>query len=156
MRTTEIKAAVLAVCVVSAAKSLIGQMTGNMKMKDQLRLILNIILALVITTPVVSGLAGFSLPETDIGSCIDYDSARELYDRALAEQTASNVNDILTEQLAAAGIDCGKINAEVNISPEGSISINRVTVSTEDILGAAEVIRNTLGAETEVINEDTW
>ncbi|MDO4862737.1 MAG: hypothetical protein Q4A05_01100 [Ruminococcus sp.] len=156
MSVTEIKAAVLAVCVVSAAKSLIGQTAGSVKMKDQLRLILDILLALVITAPFVSGFAGFELPEIGAYKLTDYDYSQELCDRALAEQTAANVCDILAEQLAAAGIDCGKISAEVNILSDGSISISRVTVNTEDTEGAAEVIHNTLGAETEVVNEGTW
>ena len=59
----DIKAAVLAVCAVSAAKSLIGQTAGSVKMKGQLRLILDILLALVITAPFVSGFADFSLPD---------------------------------------------------------------------------------------------
>lgn len=147
------KAAVLAVCVFSAAKSLIGQTAGSVKMKDQLKLILDILLALVITAPFVSGFADFQLPEIGNYELADYDCSQELYDAALAEQTASNVCDILAEQIAAAGIACEKITADVNILSDGSISISRVTVNTEDIEGAAEVIRNTLGGETEVVNE---
>ena len=152
----DIKAAVLAVCAVSAAKSLIGQTSGSVKMKGQLRLILDILLALVITAPFVSGFADFSLPDISAYELSDSSYAQELYDCALAERTASNVSDILTEQLAAAGIGCGKITAEVNILSDGSISISRVTVNTEDIEGAAEVIHNTLGDETEVVNEGVW
>lgn len=153
MICTDMKAAVLAVCVFSAAKSLIGQTAGSVKMKDQLKLILDILLALVITAPFVSGFADFRLPEIANYELADYDCPQKLYDAALAEQTASNVCDILAEQIAAAGIDCEKITAEVNILSDGSISISRVTVNTEDIEGAAAVIRNTLGDETEVVNE---
>ena len=152
----DIKAAVLAVCVMSAARSLIGQMAGSVKMKGQLRLMLDILLMLVITAPFVSGFADFSLPDTGAYELADSSYTQELYDRALAEQTAANVCDILAEQTAAAGIDCGEISAEVNILSDGSISISRVTVNTEDIDGAEYIIHNTLGAETEVVNEGDW
>ncbi|MCR5708621.1 MAG: hypothetical protein K6G82_10150 [Ruminococcus sp.] len=152
----DIKAAVLAVCSVTAAKCLIGQTAGSLKMKGQLKLILDILLALVITAPFVSGFSDLSLPEIGAYELSDTEYQQELYDRALAEQTATNVENILIEQLAAAGIDCKKISAEVNILSDGSISISRVTVDTEDIAGAAEVIRCTLGDETEVVNEEIW
>lgn len=152
----DIKAAVLAVCAVTAAKCLVGQTAGSVKMKGQLKLILDILLALVITTPFVSGFSVFTLPDIGVYEFSDSEYRQELYDRALAEQTAMNVEDILSEQLTAAGIDCEKISAEVNIMSDGSISISRVTLNTEDIAGAAEVIRCTLGDETEVVNEEIW
>lgn len=150
----EIRGAVLAVCAVAAARYLVGQASGSLKMRGQLKLILDILLALAITAPFARGFAEFGLPDTVVYEQPDYRYAEEMKDRALAQQTAENVCDILTEQLGAAGIDCEKISAEVNISQDGRISINRVAVITNDIGRATELIRSTLGEETEVVNEN--
>ena len=150
----EIRGAVLAVCAIAAVKYLIGQASGGLKMKGQLRLILDILLVLALTAPFVHGFTEFELPAVGDYSDADFSYAQEASDRAIAQQTAENVCDILADQLCAAGVDCEKISAEVNILPDGRISINRVAVMTEDIEGAAGIIRNTLGEGTEVVNED--
>ena len=153
MRKVEIRGAVLAVCAVAAARYLVGQASGSLKMRGQLKMILDILLAIAITAPFARGFAEFELPDITVYEQPDYSYAEAMADRALAQQTAENVCDILSEQLSAVGIDCGKISAEVNISQDGRISINRVAVITEDIGRAAELIRGTLGEETEVVNE---
>ena len=70
----------------------------------------------------------------------------------IKKQTEKNISDVLAEQISAAGINCGEILTEVNISEDFSISINRVTVKTDDFFGAERIIRETLGSSTEVIN----
>ena len=149
----DLKTIIIAVCVLSAAKSLIGQMSGGLKIKGQLKLILDIIFALVITTPFISGFNDIQLPELSNYEVDDYEVAQRIFNEALAEKTASNVCDILTEQITSQGLKCDKITVDVNILNDGCISINRVTVRTSDIENVEEVIRNTLGVETEVVNE---
>lgn len=148
----DLKPVVMAVCAVSAVKCIISQTAGALKMKNQICLMLDIILALVLIAPFVKGFSGFELPKLADYELSGYGYSTELYENALAQQTAANVEEILGQQLAAAGIDYEKITAEVNISEDGSISITKVTVTTEDHEAAAEVVRNSLGQETEVIN----
>lgn len=148
----DLKPAVLAVCAVSAAKCLIGQAAGAAKMKNQIRLMLDVLLALVLITPFVQGFSGFELPQVGVYELADYGYSQELYLQALSEQTAANVEEILAQQLTAAGVGCEKIVADVNISEDNSISITKVTVTTEDFEAAAEIVKNSLGRETEVVN----
>ena len=65
-----------------------------------------------------------------------------------------NINDILLSQLNSAGISVEDIDTEVNISENSGISINRVIIRTAEFEKAAELIRSSLGQETEVINGD--
>ena len=146
--------AVLVVCVVSAAKCLIGQMAGGTKMKGQLRFMLDMLLAIVLVTPFAEGIVHFELPEVSSYELTD-DYAADLRNRALAEEAAENISGVLMQQITAAGIGCEKVSAEVNISEDGSISISKVWVTAEDIGAAAEIIRNSLGEETEVVNESS-
>lgn len=144
------KTAVMAICAVSAVKCVIGSIAEASKMKNQIAVLMDLMLAVVMISPVVSGIKNFSLPEINTMDLAEYGYSDELYTRALAEQTAHNVESVLMEQLGAAGIVCSKIDAEVNISDDLSISITKVTVTSEDFAAAAEVIRSSLGEETEV------
>ena len=56
------------------------------------------------------------------------------------------------EQIKASGIKCEEIKVSVNISETNSIDINSITVSADNYEAAADVIRSSLGAETEVRN----
>lgn len=147
-----IKFAVMAVCIVSAVKCLIGSITAVSKLKNQIGMLLNLLLAVVMISPFVNGLSDFELPEISDYELTGYDYSDDIYASALAEQTAMNVESVLIQQISSAGIQCEKINAEINISPDYSISISRVTVTSEDFEAVAEIIRKSLGDETEVIN----
>ena len=143
--------AVLAVCVVSAAKCLIGQMAGGTKMKGQLRFMLDMLLAIVLVTPFAEGIVHFELPEVSSYELTD-DYAADLRNRALVEEAAENISGVLMQQITAAGIGCEKVSAEVNISEDGSIYISRITVEADDFEAAAAAVRGSLGSETEVVD----
>lgn len=146
-----IKSAVMAVCVVSAAKCLIGSIASASKLKNQLAMILNLLLAVVMISPFVNGISGFELPEISDYE-LEYDYSDDVYAAFLVQQTAENVESVLIEQIKAAEIQCEKIEVEVNISPDYSISINKVTVTSEDFQAVAEIVHKSLGNETEVVN----
>lgn len=146
-----VKSAVMAVCIVSAAKCLIGNIASASKLKNQLTMVLNLLLAVVMISPFVSGISGFELPQISDYE-LEYDYSGDIYAEVLVEQTAMNIESVLIGQIAAAGIPCEKIEAEINISPDYSISISRVTVTSEDFQAAAEIIRKSLGDGTEVVN----
>ncbi len=146
-----VKSAVMAVCIVSAAKCLIGNIASASKLKNQLAMVLNLLLAVVMISPFASGISGFELPEISDYE-LEYDYSGDIYAEVLAEQTAANIESVLMEQISTAGIPCEKIEVEINISPDYSISISRVTVTSEDFQAAAEIIRKSLGDGTEVVN----
>lgn len=148
-----IKTVLLSVCIVSSARSIIGQIAGHAKMIGQIKLVLDIIFVLLITEPFMSGFIKFELPDIDNYEISDYYEEQEIFNNELASQTASNVCDIISEQLEAEKIQYERLSVEVNISDDGCISISRVTVITEEIDRVSEVIHNTLGIETEVVNE---
>ena len=147
------KAAAAAICAASGAVCAVGGLVSGTRLKDQMKLLLDMIMLLVVITPFVSGGIAVEMPDTS-GFTADLGSARERYIEQLEEQTGSNICDVLREQITAAGISCGEISAEVNISKDMSISISRVTVSSDSFEAAAEIIRRSIGSDTEVVNGD--
>lgn len=147
--------AVMAVCITSAAACLIGNLTSGTKMHRQMKMMLDLVIAVVTVLPFANGAAGFELPEIGAHTAPDYSMAVELYNTSLCRETAGNVGGVLQGQISAAGIECGNIDIDVNISEDGSIFISRVILSCSDFEAAAEIVRNSLGAETEVINGNT-
>jgi hypothetical protein len=143
--------AVKAICITSAAVCLLEHLVDGTRLRYQMKLLLNLIMAVVVIMPFVKGGASFELPEISTRQPVS-DTALELYNRRLCREMADNIGGVLYSQIAAQGILCEKIDIEINISEDGSIFISKVTVSAEDFGAVAEVIRNSLGKETEVVN----
>ncbi|MDE7104398.1 MAG: hypothetical protein K2O36_00795 [Ruminococcus sp.] len=147
-----IKSAVVAVCVISAIKCIIGSVASVSKLKNQIAMIMNLLLAVFIISPFVHGFSEFEMPDISDYSITNYDYSDDIYASFLKSQTAENIESVLSQQLSAVGIYCDKIEVEVNISADYSISINKVTVTSEDFEAAALIVKSSLGTETEVIN----
>ena len=147
--------AVKAVCAVSVITGLINVLAGGLRLKGQLIMIMDMLLLIVIITPFIRGMNEFELPEPDTYITDNYDYSEEMYISALREQTISNITDILAAQTEAAGFFCESIQPQINISDDMCISIERVVIKADDFEGAAEVIRSSLGADTEVLDGNT-
>lgn len=151
----EFSNAVKAVCIVSAAVCVVENLVSGTRLRSQMRLILNLVLVMAVTAPFVKGGLELELPDFGRYDTPDYSYSLEVYHEELRRQTSENVSAILLEQITAAGIKCEKIEIEVNISEDSSISISRVMISADDFNSAAEIVRSSLGSETEVIDENT-
>lgn len=151
----EIKSSVMAICAASAAVCIVESLVSGTKLKNQMKLILDLILITVIAAPFIRGAFEFDLSEFRAYDTPDYEYSREIYNEELRRQTSYNVSEVLLEQISAAGISCDKIETEVNISDDGSISITKVTLIADNFEKAADIIRKSLGDETEVVNENS-
>lgn len=148
----DFKNAVMAVCIVSAGVCIIENMVTATKLKSQMKLLLNLTVATVLIASFTKGGISFELPDFPSYDADEY--SYSLYSEEMCRQTAENISDILLEQLSASGINCSKIETEVNISDDNSIFISKVTISADDFGKATEIIRNSIGSDTEVINGD--
>lgn len=148
----DFKNAVMAVCIVSAGVCMIENMVTATKLKLQMKLLLNLTVATVLIASFTKGGISFELPDFPSYDADEY--SYSLYSEEMCRQTAENISDILLEQLSASGINCSKIETEVNISDDNSIFISKVTISADDFGKATEIIRNSIGSDTEVINGD--
>ncbi len=148
----DFKNAVMAVCIVSAGVCIIENMVTATKLKLQMKLLLNLTVATVLIASFTKGGISFELPDFPYYDADEY--SYSLYSEEMCRQTAENISDILLEQLSASGINCSKIETEVNISDDNSIFISKVTISADDFGKATEIIRNSIGSDTEVINGD--
>ena len=148
----DFKNAVMAVCIVSAGVCMIENMVTATKLKSQMKLLLSLTVATVLIASFTKGGISFELPDFPSYDADEY--SYSLYSEEMCRQTAENISDILLEQLSASGINCSKIETEVNISDDNSIFISKVTISADDFGKATEIIRNSIGSDTEVINGD--
>ena len=146
-----LRAAVLAVCAVSAARCVIGSIVSVTKLKNQVMLLLDMLLALLLITPFVQGISGFTMPELPEFEMPGYVMENDAYTKALEAETEKSISDVLCRQLDAAGINYSFLVTDVNILADYSISISSVTITAEDFEAAALIVKNSLGYETEVI-----
>ncbi len=149
-----LNSAVRAICAVSAVMCVVEALAGGTRLKGQLRLILDLILALVLTAPFVKGGMDLQLPVIDQADLSAYGYSQEVYLAQVKAQSEENIASVLAEQISGAGIACENVSVEVNISPDLSIDISKVELKTDSFSQAAEVVRSSLGAETEVVDGD--
>lgn len=141
------------ICLLSAGLCILRMITDGTKMKCQAEFVYKLIFALITVASLFKCLKKAELPDIGRYEIADHSEAHDLYRKALERQTAENIEGVLYVQLEAAGIPTEKLTAEINISDDGSISIDRVIIRTADTTAADELIRRSLGQETEVINE---
>jgi hypothetical protein len=144
--------AVRSICYVSVGIFLLRLVTDGTKLKKQAAFVMKLVFAVVFASTVIRGFNEFEFPEIGQYEASDYSQAANRYRQEVAEKAAENISDVLRSQLEAAGIDVKELQTEINISEDGSIDISRVIVSSADPAAAAELIRKSLGHETEVIN----
>ena len=148
----DITTAVRAVCITAAGICIISHITEGTRLRSQAEFVYRLVFAIVVAGLIFNGRKQIELPDLSSFDSNEFSFSTEAYDNAVAEQTASNISDILSSQLSAAGITVDDIKTEINISEESGISINRIIIRTADFNKAAEIIRSSLGQETEVVN----
>ena len=145
--------AVRGICLLSAGIFILRMLSDGTKLGSQAEFVFKLIFMLVTVTSLTKGIKSIELPDISRYESYVNIEASDIYREELERQTAENIADVLMSQLTAAGIEAEKLKAEVNISDDGSISINRVIIRTADPADAEELIRRSLGQETEVVNE---
>lgn len=146
-----VRAAVLAICAVSAARCVIGSIVSVTKLKNQVILLLDLLLALLLIAPFAQGISGFTMPELPKFEMPESIMENDTYANAIEAETEANISAVLCQQLDAAGINYSSLVTDVNILADYSISISSVTITAEDFEAAALIVKNSLGYETEVI-----
>ncbi len=147
-----IKSTVAAICAVCAARTVIGGILSESKLKSGVIIMLDLFLALTMITPFAQGTIEFELPNLNDFSYTSADIEHDSYAAAVKEQTEENINSVLEQQFQSAGINFTSVETNVNISADYSISISSVTIMAEDYTAAALIVKSSLGMETEVIN----
>lgn len=147
----DFKNAVMAVCIVSAGVCMIENMVSGTRLKSQMKLLLNLTVVTVLIASFAKGGIAFELPDFPSYN-VEYEYSQETYADEICRQTAENISSVLSGQIESAGINCTKIETEVNISDDNSIFISKVTISADDFGKAEEIVRNSVGSNTEVVN----
>ncbi|MBQ1464537.1 MAG: hypothetical protein IIZ18_06980 [Ruminococcus sp.] len=146
----ELKSIVTVLCGLGAGGFLCELLLGGTKLKKQVNFMISLFMATSLVGLFGQGIAGFSLPDVPSPEELRADYPEEVYRRQLENESAENICRVLMEQLTAAGLAPEKIEADVNISPDGSISITKVRLTGCGDAGA-ELVRNSLGCEKEVV-----
>ena len=144
------KSTAAAICFVSAGICAVRSLVSGSVLRQKMELILKMVFAIVMLSHIINGFANIDLPNLSSYELTDYGYSQEKYQLELSRQSSINISEALRQQLVSNGINCEKISADVNISEDGGINITKVTVSSDDNDGAAAIIRNCLGADTEV------
>lgn len=134
---------VLSACFLGVILSVAEMLSFGERLQRQLRLVFSCIFIIGIFTPIMSGKISLDPPE--IGS-----TAAAVPDygvKVFADTVRENISAALEGCLKSNGIAAKKISPDVNISAEGGIIINEVSIScpAEDRERAAELIRGQLG-----------
>lgn len=140
------------ICLISAAIFLMENLIGGTRLKKQIRLLMKLIFAVALIYPFVKGGIEFEIPDISSYEYQDFSEMTELYNDELERQSSENISSVLLGQITAAGIKCEEIKTEVNISEDNIISISKVIITADDFEAAAEIVRSSIGAETEVID----
>ncbi|MDE6427097.1 MAG: hypothetical protein K2K89_13330 [Ruminococcus sp.] len=148
----DLKNAVMAVCIISAGVCMIENMVSGTRLKSQMKFLLNLTVVTVLVASFTKGGIAFEMPDFPAYSQQNYATSQEIYNDEICRQTAENISSVLSEQLTASGINCTEIHTEVNISDDNSIFISKVIISADDFIAAAEIVRNIIGSDTEVVN----
>lgn len=150
-----VTAMIKSVCIISAAICIAESLIEGMKLKNQVSFLLNLIFMLVISAPLIQGTFEFELPDISKYELSDYSEAENVYNEELLRTTEENISSVLKSQVEAAGIICSEIKTSVNISETNSILISSVTICTDNFEAAEEIIKNSLGTDTEVYDGNT-
>lgn len=148
----DLKNAVMAVCIVSAGVCMIENMVSGTRLKTQMKFLLNLTVVTVLVASFTKGGIAFEMPDFPAYSQSEYGNSQEIYNDEICRQTAENISSVLYEKIMSAGINCTEIHTEVNISDDNSIFISKVIISADDFGSAVEIVRNTIGSDTEVVN----
>lgn len=145
----DFKNAVMAVCIVSAGVCMIENMVSGTRLKSQMKFLLNLTVITVLVASFTKGSITFELPDFP---SYDTEYSQEFYNNEICRQTAENISSVLSGQINDAGIICTEIKTEVNISDDNSIFISKVIISADDFGKASEIVKNSVGSNTEVVN----
>ena len=133
------------ICIASAGIFLMENLVGGTRLKNQMKLLMKLVLAILIIYPFVKKGCEFEMPEISAFEQQHFSDMTEIYNEELKRQSAENISSVLHDQIAAAGINCDKIEIDV-------ISISKVIITADDFEAAASIVRSSVGSETEVVN----
>ena len=133
-----VKSAAAAVCFLGTAFSIIGCFLPAEKFKSEFKLIFSLMMIVIIAKPFISGdidLKDTNASAVQVQADVDYgvQYGEELLRQSVCANVSGNIERLCAEKNIAA-----KISADVNISEDGSISINRIDIKASDESSAYE------------------
>ncbi len=148
-----VRSAAAAVCFLGTAFSIIGCFLPAEKFKSEFKLIFSLLMIVIIAKPFISGDIDIAENKDEVvqTQAVVDDSVRygeELIRRSVCANISANIERLCSDK----NIDA-QISADVNISEDGSISINRIDIqaSDESSASAAEkLIRSEIPGEYEI------
>lgn len=140
------KASILSACMLSAAVGICSLLRPGKMLERQIRLLLSVLFVISLASPLMqievppelTVLAEERLRQREATLRSEMDA------RVLAE-AKPRVEQALTELLAAEGITCTKMEAELYIDEEGCIYCSDIRTECSDFAGACAVLRAAAG-----------
>lgn len=111
------------------------------KYSKQMRMIFSLVFILCLVKPITSSIDSLSdtVESIDVindNISVNSDNTLEYFKESVERNISSRMADILTDN----GIPIKEIKTSINISENGSISINEITIAAENAAQGAEII----------------
>lgn len=148
-----VRSAAAAVCFLGTAFSIIGCFLPAEKFKSEFKLIFSLMMIVIIAKPFVSG--DIDLKDANASAVqtqADIDDSVRYGEELLRQSVCANISENI-ERLCAEKNIAVQISSNVNISEDGSISINRIDIQASDessALAAEKLIRSEIPGEYEI------
>ncbi len=128
---TEIKTALLSICMISIVTGILKMLLPDGKFKSQISFLISCVFAIIVFSIADKGIdiSGFDLSDIEAMEIVDYS---ESYIDATYAEVAKSVREKLENHLDENGIAYRKINVNVHIDNDFCISINELELVFDD------------------------
>lgn len=142
----QLRTSVLSICMLSAAVGICSLLKPGKALERQIRFLISVMFVISLAAPLLQ----IEIPHELSVFCEEQMQVRESeftaeMDARVLSEAKLRIEQALTEQLAAAGITCTKIEATLYIDSEGCIYCSDIDAECSDFAGACAVLEAALG-----------
>ncbi len=141
-----LKLSVKALCLLSAAVSVLSLMIKGKALAGQLRFLLSLLFAVGMASAFLQIELPADLEATARDALTFHTQAAE---ETILHETAEKTAAILRQELENAGISCTELSVDVHRDEDGRISITKVCAECDDLAAANKLLADLLGEEVE-------
>lgn len=141
----QMRAAVLSACMLSAAVGICSLIRPGKALERQIRFVISLLFVISLTVPLTQMEVPPELEVLAEERAVYQEGLDAGLKEALLAETKRRTEEALTEQLAAAGITCTKMEAILYIDETGCIYCSDISAECSDFAGACAILEAILG-----------
>ena len=147
----QLRASVLGACMLSAAVGMVSILQPGKRLDRQIRFLISLLFVISLASPFLR-MDEPGLPELPAvqGDSAQTAALENTFEEQLLAETKRLGETALRERLAAAGIGCTALEAQVHIDGDGRIYFSEVTAECDQLAAACAVLQEALGEEVSI------